>query len=96
LGDIPVPETIDSHQAVLELLVGLVEAVIGPEGFLVVGHSYGGGDLARAIATGRPGRVPGLALVCPIGGQGRQPDPDPGRPPGRHRWRRGVLAAAGA
>jgi pimeloyl-ACP methyl ester carboxylesterase len=71
MGHTPAPETIDSNQAVLELLVGLVEAVIGPEAFLVVGHSYGG-YLARAIANGRPGQVAGLALVCSIGDQGGQ------------------------
>jgi pimeloyl-ACP methyl ester carboxylesterase len=71
MGHTPAPQTIDSNQAVLELLVGLVEAVIGPEGFLLVGHSYGG-YLARAIANRRPGQVAGLALVCSIGDQGDQ------------------------
>jgi pimeloyl-ACP methyl ester carboxylesterase len=69
MGRTPAPERIDSNDAVLELLVGLVEAVIGQEAFLVVGHSYGG-YLARAIANRRPGQVAGLALLCPIGEPG--------------------------
>jgi pimeloyl-ACP methyl ester carboxylesterase len=69
MGRTPAPERIDSNDAVLELLGGLVEAVIGEEAFVVVGHSYGG-YLARAIANRRPGQVAGLALLCPIGEPG--------------------------
>src|SRR5215211_914437 len=53
--------------AVLDLLLGLVDAVIGEQAFLVVGHSSGG-YLARAIANRRPRQVAGLALICPLGG----------------------------
>jgi pimeloyl-ACP methyl ester carboxylesterase len=67
MGRTPAPERIDSNDAVLELLGGLVEVVIGEEAFLMVGHSYGG-YLARAIANRRPGQVAGLALLCSIGG----------------------------
>jgi pimeloyl-ACP methyl ester carboxylesterase len=68
MGRTPVPETIDSNDAVVELLGGLVDAVIGQEAFLLVGHSYGG-YLARAIANRRPRQVAGLALLCSVDGQ---------------------------
>jgi pimeloyl-ACP methyl ester carboxylesterase len=70
MGRTPAPETIDRADAVLDTLLGLVDAVIGTERFLVVGHSYGG-YLARAIANRRPRQVAGLALPCSLeGGQG--------------------------
>jgi pimeloyl-ACP methyl ester carboxylesterase len=70
MGRTPAPEAMDSTDAVLELLLGLVDAVIGEEAFLVVGHSSGG-YLARAIANRRPRQVAGLALICSlVGGQG--------------------------
>jgi pimeloyl-ACP methyl ester carboxylesterase len=68
MGHTPVPETIDSNDGVVELLLGLVDAVIGQEAFLLVGHSYGG-YLARAIANRRPRQVAGLALLCSVDGQ---------------------------
>jgi pimeloyl-ACP methyl ester carboxylesterase len=68
MGRTPAPETIDSNDAVLDTLLGLVDAVIGGEELLVVGHSYGG-YLARAIANRRPRQVAGLALLCTIGEQ---------------------------
>jgi pimeloyl-ACP methyl ester carboxylesterase len=77
MGRTPAPETIDSADAVLELLLGLVDAVIGEEALLVVGHSSGG-YLARAIANRRPRQVAGLALICPLvgeqGGEDERPD----------------------
>jgi len=69
MGRTPAPETIDSNDAVLELLGGLVDAVIGQEAFLLVGHSYGG-YLARAVANRRPDQVAGLALLCSTDGLG--------------------------
>ena len=71
MGRTPAPETIDSNDAVLDLLLGLVDAVIDEQAFLVVGHSYGG-YLARAIANRRPGQVAGLALLCSTGEDGRE------------------------
>jgi pimeloyl-ACP methyl ester carboxylesterase len=68
MGRTPAPETIDSTDAVLDTLLGLVDDVIGKEAFLVVGHSYGG-YLARAIANRRPGQVAGLALICSLAGE---------------------------
>ena len=67
MGHTPAPETIDSNDAVVELLLGLVDAVIGQEAFLLAGHSYGG-YLARAIASRRPRQVAGLALLCSTDG----------------------------
>jgi pimeloyl-ACP methyl ester carboxylesterase len=71
MGRTPAPETIDSNDAVVELLGGLVDAVIGQEAFLLVGHSYGG-YLARAVANRRPGQVAGLAVLCSTDGLGRE------------------------
>jgi pimeloyl-ACP methyl ester carboxylesterase len=88
MGRSPAPETIDSTDAVLDTLLGLVDAVIGAEAFLVVGHSYGG-YLARAIANRRPRQVAGLALLCSLLGEqvGEDKRPDGGscaRRPSRH------------
>lgn len=71
MGRTPAPETIDSNDAVVELLLSLVDAVIGQEAFLVAGHSYGA-YLARAIANRRPRQVAGLALLCTTDGQAGQ------------------------
>jgi pimeloyl-ACP methyl ester carboxylesterase len=71
MGRTPAPETIDSNDAVVELLGGLVDAVIGQEAFLLVGHSYGA-YLARAVANRRPGQVAGLAVLCSTDGLGRE------------------------
>ena len=76
MGHTPASETIDSTDAVLELLLGLVDAVIGEEALLVVGHSSGG-YLARAIANRRPRQVAGLALICPLVGEGGGEDERP-------------------
>jgi pimeloyl-ACP methyl ester carboxylesterase len=70
-GRTPAPEAINSNDDVVAVLLGLVDAVIGPhEAFLAVGHSYGA-YLARAIAHRRPGQVAGLALVCGVDAQAR-------------------------
>jgi pimeloyl-ACP methyl ester carboxylesterase len=74
MGRTPAPEAVDGNDAVVELLLGLVDAVVGQEAFLLVGQSYGG-YLARAIANRRPGQVAGLALVCAAGeGGGEVPE----------------------
>jgi pimeloyl-ACP methyl ester carboxylesterase len=75
MGRTPAPETIDSTDAVLEVLLGLVDTVVGEEALLVVGHSFGG-YLARAIANRRPSRVAGLALICPLIGEGDDQPPE--------------------
>jgi pimeloyl-ACP methyl ester carboxylesterase len=76
MGRTPAPAAIDSTDAVLELLGGLVDAVVGEAPLLVVGHSSGG-YLARALANRRPRQVAGLALLCPLGdGGGEDERPD--------------------
>ena len=70
MGHTPAPATIASNDDVLDVILGLVDRIIGDEAFLVVGHSYGG-YLARAIANRRPGRAVGLALICPAGERAR-------------------------
>jgi pimeloyl-ACP methyl ester carboxylesterase len=70
-GRTPAPEAVTSNDDVVEVLLGLVDAVVGAqEALLVVGHSYGA-YLARAIANRRPGQVAGLALVCGVDAQAR-------------------------
>jgi pimeloyl-ACP methyl ester carboxylesterase len=76
MGRTPAPEWVDSTDAVLELLLGLVDATVGEAPLLVVGHSSGA-YLARAIANRRPDQVAGLALVCPLVGEQAADD----RPP---------------
>ena len=70
MGHTPAPATIASNDDVVDVLLGLVDRVIGDEGFVVIGQSYGG-YLARAIANRRPDRTVGLALVCAIGEHSR-------------------------
>jgi pimeloyl-ACP methyl ester carboxylesterase len=76
MGRTPAPEWVDSTDAVLEVLLGLVDAVVGGEPFLVVGHSSGA-YLARAIANRRPHQVAGLALICPLIGDQAADDTPP-------------------
>jgi pimeloyl-ACP methyl ester carboxylesterase len=71
MGRTPAPETVNSTDDILEILLGLIDEVIGDQAFLVVGHSYGG-YLARAIANRRPSQVAGLALICSAGEQVRE------------------------
>lgn len=65
MGRTPAPETVRGDKEVLEILLGFIDAVIGEEPLVVVGHSYGG-YLARAIANRRPSQVIGMALLCPL------------------------------
>jgi pimeloyl-ACP methyl ester carboxylesterase len=75
MGRTPAPEWVDGTDAVLEVLLGLIDATIGEEELLVVGHSTGA-YLARAIANRRPRRVAGLALLCPLIGEGEIEPPE--------------------
>lgn len=70
MGRTPAPGTIASNDDVLDLLLGLIDATIGDEPMLVLGHSYGG-YLARAVANLRPEQVVGLVLICPVGAHTR-------------------------
>ena len=71
MGRTPAPATLTSNDDVVEVVLGLVDAVIGEQALLVVGQSYGG-YLARAIANRGPSQVAGLALVCSVGAGGGQ------------------------
>jgi pimeloyl-ACP methyl ester carboxylesterase len=70
MGATPAPRWVSGNDDVVEVLLGLVDAVIGQEAFLLVGHSYGA-YLARAVASRRPAQVAGLALVCGVHAQAR-------------------------
>jgi pimeloyl-ACP methyl ester carboxylesterase len=73
MGATPAPASVASNDDVVGVLLGLVDAVIGEEAFLLVGHSYGA-YLARAVASLRPGQVAGLALACGVDAQARAGD----------------------
>jgi pimeloyl-ACP methyl ester carboxylesterase len=73
MGRTPAPGTVNGNDDVVEVLLGLVDAVVGEEAFLLVGHSYGA-YLARAVANRRPGQVAGLALFCGVDAQARAGD----------------------
>jgi pimeloyl-ACP methyl ester carboxylesterase len=66
MGHTPAPDTLNSADDVLDLLLAFVDGVIGDREFLLIGHSAGA-YYARAIAGGRPEQVTGLALICPLG-----------------------------
>jgi pimeloyl-ACP methyl ester carboxylesterase len=65
MGRTPAPDAIASADDVLEVLLGLVDTVIGDRDFVVVGHSAGA-YYARAIANMRRERAAGLAVICPL------------------------------
>ena len=75
MGRTPAPEWVDSTDAVVEVLLGLIDAVVGEGPFLAVGHSSGA-YLARGIANRRPHQVAGLALICPLIGEGDTKPPE--------------------
>jgi pimeloyl-ACP methyl ester carboxylesterase len=66
MGHTPAPPSLRSADDVLEVLLGLVDALIGTGELLLVGHSAGA-YFARAMAAVRPQQVVGLAVVCPVG-----------------------------
>jgi pimeloyl-ACP methyl ester carboxylesterase len=65
MGRTPAPESLRSGDDVLDILLAFADEVVGPGPALVVGHSAGA-YYAQGIAARRPGRVAGLALVCPL------------------------------
>lgn len=66
MGHTPAPDTLNSADDVLDLLLAFIDGVIGDGQFLLIGHSAGA-HYARAIAGRRPEQVTGLALICPLG-----------------------------
>jgi pimeloyl-ACP methyl ester carboxylesterase len=65
MGRTQAPEWIRSADDVLEVLLAFVDAVVGDQPLLLVGHSAGA-YYAQAIAEHRPEQVMGLALLCPL------------------------------
>ena len=65
MGRTPAPETVNSADDVLEVLLAFIDGVIGDQPLLLAGHSAGG-YYAQAIAARRPEQVVGLALLCPL------------------------------
>jgi pimeloyl-ACP methyl ester carboxylesterase len=65
MGRTPAPDEIASADDVLDVLLGLVEARIGDDDFVVAGHSAGA-YYARAIAERCRERAAGLAVICPL------------------------------
>jgi pimeloyl-ACP methyl ester carboxylesterase len=56
---------IDSSDGIMAALREFIDEQIGDEPFLLIGESYGG-YLARGLVAADPGRITGLALVCPM------------------------------
>lgn len=73
LGKTRVAEWVKNQDHVLEVLSGLVEAVIPGENFAVAGISYGG-YLARGLVYQMQPRVDGLCLLAPMMGVKKQPN----------------------
>lgn len=65
MGRTPAPAALRSADDVLDLLLGFTDEVAGQEPVLLVGHSAGA-YYSQGFAARRPGRVAGLALVCPL------------------------------
>ncbi|MBE3009047.1 alpha/beta hydrolase [Microbispora sp. NEAU-D428] len=70
MGRTPVPDWLRGSDDVLDLLLGLIDAVVGDQEFAIAGQSFGA-YLARGIADRRPAQVAGLALICPLGEESR-------------------------
>jgi pimeloyl-ACP methyl ester carboxylesterase len=71
MGRTPAPAQIASTGDMLEVVLAFIDGVLGDEPFLLAGHSHGG-YLARAIVNRRPEQVLGLAVINPMGHNGRQ------------------------
>jgi pimeloyl-ACP methyl ester carboxylesterase len=65
MGRTIAPATLRSADDVLDTLLRFTDEVAGETAHLLIGHSAGA-YFAQAMAAGRPARVAGLALVCPL------------------------------
>lgn len=65
MGRTPGKPWIDGSDAMLDVILELVDALIPGERFLVAGESYGG-YLARGLVAKRPDATDGLLLICPL------------------------------
>lgn len=66
MGRTPAPPSIRGSDDVLAVLLDLVDALVGDDDILLVGHSAGA-YFARALAAVRPRQAIGLAILCPLG-----------------------------
>jgi pimeloyl-ACP methyl ester carboxylesterase len=65
MGRTSAPETLRGAEDVVHTLFRFVDEVAGAAPVLLVGHSAGA-YYAHAMAEQRPGRVAGVALICPL------------------------------
>ena len=65
MGRTAAPASMRSADDVLDTLLDFADEVTGGSAHLLIGHSAGA-YYAQAIASKRPARVAGLALVCPL------------------------------
>src|SRR5687768_14442666 len=65
MGRTPAPETVNSADDVLDVLLSFIDELLGDQPLLVAGHSAGG-YFAQAIARRRPQQILGLMLLCPL------------------------------
>lgn len=65
MGRTPGPRWIDGSDRMLEVVLGLVDALTPNERFLLAGESFGG-YLARGVVARRPEMVEGVLLICPL------------------------------
>jgi pimeloyl-ACP methyl ester carboxylesterase len=65
MGRTVAPEALRSADDVLATLLAFADEVTGATAYLLIGHSAGA-YYAQAMAARLPGRVAGLALVCPL------------------------------
>ena len=74
MGMSPPHHSIQSSNDVIDVLDQFIDAQIGPNPFVVIGHSYGA-HLARGLAARRPLQVAGMALICPLIPGATNPEP---------------------
>jgi len=65
MGRTVAPDVLRSAEDVLDTLLDFTGEVAGGTAYLLIGHSAGA-YYAQAMAAREPGRVAGLALVCPL------------------------------
>jgi pimeloyl-ACP methyl ester carboxylesterase len=65
MGETPGHPQLASASAIVALLDGIVDALIGTQPFSLIGQSYGA-YLARGLLARRPQQVVGMALLVPV------------------------------
>jgi pimeloyl-ACP methyl ester carboxylesterase len=64
-GASPASPDIDSSDAMVDVVLELIDELVGSEPMLLVGESWGG-YLARGVVARRPGQVRGVALIVTV------------------------------